>query len=227
MWLGSSFRASTEVPRPLKLPIGLRVSTLTSTSRPSAFDKRSLTNWGVSRKTGSISPRDASIRASERSTVNPFWCSRGCSTHEAGRERASRTPAVTRVVRTGGAKDRPAVSAFGVRSRMWRRSVEDRQVEPAEALVVAEDVDLGDPPVPDRDAPDRERLAVVCCDPPEGAVDARRLDEQAELRGDERLASDLLGPADFSRNMGRERTKVASQHAIRIEHRDQSIEVPV
>src|SRR3712207_466996 len=66
-----------------------------------------------------------------------------------------------------------------------RLSVEDREVEPAQALGVAEDVDLGDLPAPDRDAAYREGLAVAGRDPPDGTVDERGLDEQAQPRGDE------------------------------------------
>ena len=40
-----------------------------------------------------------------------------------------------------------------------------------------------------------------------------------------RLAGDRLGPADLSRAAGR--AKVGSEYDIRVEHRDQSVEVPV
>src|SRR5215204_1169279 len=47
---------------------------------------------------------------------------------------------------------------FGTRSRMWRRSVEDFQIEPVEVLGVGDDVHLDDPSVSAREARDRERI---------------------------------------------------------------------
>jgi hypothetical protein len=57
---------------------------------------------------------------------------------------------------------------------MWRRSVEDYQVELAEALGVGEDVHLDDPSVSDREARDRERPPVPEGDRADRAVDERR-----------------------------------------------------
>src|SRR5687767_4877203 len=54
-----------------------------------------------------------------------------------------------------------------------RRSVEDRQVEPAEELRVGDDVHLDDPSVSDREARDRERPPVPKADRADRAVDER------------------------------------------------------
>ena len=69
VWSGSSRSASRHVPRPLKLPIGVTVSFLITSSRPSAAESSGLANWGVFRKTGSIRWMAAAIRSGERSVA--------------------------------------------------------------------------------------------------------------------------------------------------------------
>jgi hypothetical protein len=74
-----------------------------------------------------------------------------------------------------------AVSAVGMRSRVWRRSVEDCQVELLEPLAVGEEVELDDLSVPHRDDADREGVPVAEGDGPGNAVDQRRPYVQLEL----------------------------------------------
>ena len=61
-------------------------------------------------------------------------------------------------------------------------SVEQRQVELAEPLRVAEDVDLGDLAAADRERHDRERLSFERADQTSGAVDKCWEPDQAEAR---------------------------------------------
>lgn len=81
-----------------------------------------------------------------------------------------------------------AVTAFGMRSRMWRRSIEDCQVDLPEALGVGEDVHLDDPAVSNREAGDREQLSVPERDGAGRAVDERRPHLDVEAREADRLA---------------------------------------
>ena len=59
-------------------------------------------------------------------------------------------------------------------------SVEQRQIELAEPLRVAEDVDLGDLPTADRERHNRERLSFEHADQTSGAVDKHWEPDQAE-----------------------------------------------
>jgi hypothetical protein len=64
----------------LKLPIGVMVSFLTTTSRRSASDSASSTNWGVCRNAGSIRSAAAAMRDGDRSVrfsssvISPSRC---------------------------------------------------------------------------------------------------------------------------------------------------------
>src|SRR3954447_17090885 len=84
-------------------------------------------------------------------------------------------------------------------SGMWRRSVEDCQVELAEALGGGEDVHLDDPSVPDREARDRERPPVPDGDRADRTVDERRPHLDIEARESERLAGHVGRSADNPR----------------------------
>jgi hypothetical protein len=83
-------------------------------------------------------------------------------------------------------------SGLGLRDAIerWRQSVEDWQVELAEARAVGEDVHLDDPAVSNREAADRERLPVPECDDAGGAVDERRPHLEVGARECDRLAGD-------------------------------------
>ena len=105
-------------------------------------------------------------------------------------------------------------------------AVEDRQVQLAQAGGVGEDVDGDDPPAPDREAADRERLSVPRRDQSRRPVDEHRLQDQAELRVGLRLAGHRRRPADLPPTARRPRAEVGSEHDIGVEHGDQSIEVP-
>src|SRR3954453_17067172 len=101
---------------------------------------------------------------------------------------------------------------------------EHREVELTQALGVGEEVDLDDPPLPDGDAADRERLSVAEGDDADGAVDQRDVDVEAEARVHLRLADHGLRASDLSaRSAGPE---VGPQHHVRIEHLDQGLELP-
>jgi hypothetical protein len=65
-------------------------------------------------------------------------------------------------------------------SKRWASAVEDRQVEPAEARRVYEDVDLDDLSPPDREAHDRERPPTRSHDDPRGPVHEYRSHERGE-----------------------------------------------
>src|SRR5687767_5635226 len=108
---------------------------------------------------------------------------------------------------------------------MWRRSVvEDRQVEVAEALTVAEPVHFDDPSAPYRECSDREGLAVPGHDHSHRAVDERRLPDELDRRMGRGLAGDRGYSPDLSRSACAE---VLSEDDIGVEKRDQSFEVPV
>jgi hypothetical protein len=66
----------------------------------------------------------------------------------------------------------------------WRRAtalaVKHGQIESADPLRVAEDVDLDDLPAPDREGHDHERLSLERAQRPSDAVDEHRVPEQAE-----------------------------------------------
>src|SRR5215204_1045794 len=85
-----------------------------------------------------------------------------CASEHGDRGGACSSPDALAVVASSEAppfhpKQRP--QSFGKRSRMWRRSVEDFQIEPVEVLGVGDDVHLDDPSVSDREARDRNGSA--------------------------------------------------------------------
>src|SRR5215207_6190050 len=121
---------------------------------------------------------------------------------------------------------RPRSSANPATSRAL--VLEDRrQVESAETPGVGEDVDCADLSIPDREAPDRERLLVAGRDGPCGAVDERRSHEQAEPQEGERLLGHGARTANLPRCARANGTPVASHHDVRIKHLEQRLEVAV
>jgi len=100
-------------------------------------------------------------------------------------------------------------------------AVKHRQIELAEPLRVAEDVDLDDLPAPDREGHDRERLSFEHADRPSGAVDERWEPEQTEAREALRATSHLLRTAELDRAC----TGVASDDHFRVEDSDVVVDV--
>src|SRR5262245_39493520 len=94
---------------------------------------------------------------------------------------------------------------------------EGGQVELAEALAVAEDVDLDDPPVPDREGHDRERLAFERADRPGQAVDEDRAPDNAEERIGLGSTSHVLRTADLDQPAC---TGITSEDHVRVEDGD-------
>src|SRR5262245_49259078 len=101
-------------------------------------------------------------------------------------------------------------------------AVERGEIELVEPLGVAEDVDLGDFPAPDREGQDRERLSVERADEPRSSVDERRAPQQVEIREALRSAGHPLGTAKLDQLA---RTDVASEDHVRVEHSDEPVEV--
>src|SRR3954452_7942047 len=108
---------------------------------------------------------------------------------------------------------------------MWGPSVEDRQVELAEALGVGEDVHLDDPSVPDREARDRERPPVPDGDRADRTVDERRPHLDIEAREGERLAGHVGRSPDNPRGADGSGTAVGPADHVRVQHLEQPLEV--
>src|SRR5438093_4328326 len=98
-----------------------------------------------------------------------------------------------------------------------RRSVEDGQVEPAEALAVGEDVHLDDPSASDREARDRERPPVLEGDGAGRAVDERRPHLDVEAREGERPAGHVGRSADNPRRADGNGAAVGPEDHVRVE----------
>src|SRR4030095_11120262 len=106
-------------------------------------------------------------------------------------------------------------------------AVKHGQIELAEPLRVAEDVDFGDLPAPDREAHDRERLAFQYAEQPSATVDKRWEPEQPEAREALRAASHLLRAADLDRSAWQHSPGVDSEDHLGIEDSDEPVEVTV
>src|SRR5262245_27904295 len=113
------------------------------------------------------------------------------------------------------------------RSCLGSGAAKHGQIEMAEPLRVAEDVDLGDLPAPDREAHDRERLSFKYAEQPSGTVDKHWEPEQLEAREAPRATSHLLRAADLDRSACQHLTGVGSEHHLWVEDRDEAVEVAV
>ena len=105
------------------------------------------------------------------------------------------------------------------------RSVEDFQVDPAEALRVGDDVHLDDPPVSDREARDRERLAVSEGHRADRAVHERRAHLDVEAREGECSVRHVGRSADNPRGADRNAAAVGPEDHVTVQHLDQRLEV--
>src|SRR5262245_26413031 len=106
-------------------------------------------------------------------------------------------------------------------------AVKHCQIELAEPLRIAKDVDLGDLPVADRERQDRERLSFEHGDQPRDAVDQDRAPENPESREGQRSTRHVLRTAELGRSSGQLRTGVSSEDDIRVEDSDKPVEVTV
>src|SRR5262245_7552805 len=103
-------------------------------------------------------------------------------------------------------------------------AVKHGQIELAEPLRVAQDIDLDDLPAHDREGHDREQLSFEQADRPRGAVDEDRAPEKAEAREGLRLTSNLLRTAELDQSAY---TRFASEDHLRVEDSDEPVEVTV
>jgi hypothetical protein len=71
--------------------------------------------------------------------------------------------------------------------------------------------------------PNRVRLSIEGCDGSNGAVDERRMHDQADPRVEERLAGDSPRAPDLPRFT--RWTEVHAQHDVRVKHLEQRLEV--
>src|SRR6266545_3825113 len=108
-----------------------------------------------------------------------------------------------------------------------RSVVEDRQIELAQACGVGEDVDLDDLPFRHREAHDRKRLSTCDDDQSRGSVHQRRMGEPGPPREAQRLLGHGPRTAYLPRCARGRGTEIGSEHDVRVEHRDQRVEVAV
>src|SRR5262249_5463366 len=115
-------------------------------------------------------------------------------------------------------------SADGVENLGLQLAVKHGQIELAEPLRVAEDIDLDDLPAHHREGHDREQLSFEHADRPRGAVDEDRAPEKAEAREGLRLTSDLLRTAELDQSTC---TSVGSEDHLRVEDSDETVKVTI
>ena len=122
-----------------------------------------------------------------------------------------------------GARGAGALAPFGG-PRRASLGGHRRQFDRADAVGVGEDRDLDDPSALDREAGDRERLAVEIAEHPGLAVDEHRDRHERGVRERQCLGRDLRRAADQASEVSRSR--VRAQHDVRVEHGEQRVEVP-
>src|SRR5262245_5181057 len=114
----------------------------------------------------------------------------------------------------------------GRRSCPGPEAAKHTQIELAEPLRVAEDVDLGDLPASDREAYDRERVSFHYAEQPSDTVDEHWEPEEPEAREALRATSHFLRAADLDRS-AQHSTGVDSEDHLWVEDSDEPAEVTV